>query len=222
MKKMNKKRMIIPGVICVILMAVSSWYSVTYNDSRLVAPMKFSEYVFQMKDLPMIISGIFLAAYILYLLVLLMTAIMKNKSEEKESAVTREISPKRGLFGFCGFFGFMGFWTYGVNKTVFPFVFFLFFGFFGLFYEGKMSNTFKDERYRENQMKARLTADKIALNIIFAAVLVLGQGGLMGNLEYSLIAIIIIVALSIALNVFLGSYLLYHYDQDEVLDESGE
>lgn len=222
MKKTNMKRIIISGIICMILMAASGWYSVTYNDSRLVAPMNFSEYVFRMKDLPMIISGILLAAYILYLIVLLVPAIMENKRKEKKSAVTRKINPKRGLLGFCGFFGFMGFWTYGVNKIVFPFVFFLFFGFFGFFYEGKMSNTLKDERYRENQMKAHLAADKIALSIIFIAVLFLGQGGLMGNLEYTLIAIIIIVALSIALDMFLGAYLLYHYDQDELLDESGE
>ena len=170
----------------------------------------------------MIISGVLLAAYVLYLLLLLVPAIMENKRNAKNSVTTRKINPKMGLIGFFGFFGFLGFWTYGVNKTIFPFVFFLFFGFFGLFYEGKMSNTYMDERYRENRMKARLMADKIALAIIFIAVLLLGQGGLMGNLEYTLIAIIVIVALSLALNLFLGEYLLYHYDQDELLYESEE
>lgn len=222
MKKSKMKRTIILGILCLISMSASVGYSVLYNDSRLVAPMRFSEYEFRTQDLPMIISGVLLAAYVLYLLLLLVPAIMENKRNAKNSVTTRKINPKMGLIGFFGFFGFLGFWTYGVNKTIFPFVFFLFFGFFGLFYEGKMSNTYMDERYRENRMKARLMADKIALTIIFIAVLLLGQGGLMGNLEYTLIAIIVIVALSLALNLFLGEYLLYHYDQDELLDESEE
>ena len=85
-----------------------------------------------------------------------------------------------------------------------------------------MSNTFIDERYRENQMKAHMTANKTALSIIFLAVLILGQGKLMGNLEYTLIAFIIVVSLAIALEVFLSEYLLYHYDHDEQSGESEE
>ena len=90
----------------------------------------------------------------------------------------------------------------------------MFFGFFGFFYEGKMSNTLIDERYKENRIKAQMAADKIALSVIFIGVLFLGQGKLMGNLEYTLIAFVIVVALSIALKMFLGMYLLYHYDND--------
>jgi len=47
----------------------------------------------------------------------------------------------------------------------------------------------------------------------------------MGNMEYTLIAFVISVALSIALKMFLGMYLLYHYDNDCIdgqCDESGE
>ena len=61
----------------------------------------------------------------------------------------------------------LGFWTYRVDQTIFPFVFFVFFGFFGFFYEGKMSNTLIDERYKENKMRAQSTANKTALSIIF-------------------------------------------------------
>ena len=68
-----------------------------------------------------------------------------------------------------------------MDKTIFPFVFFMFFGFFGFFYEGKMSNTYIDERYKENKMKAGMTANRIALTIIFLAVLILGQGKFMGK-----------------------------------------
>ena len=66
-----------------------------------------------------------------------------------------------------GFAGFLGFWTYRVDQAIFPFVFFVFFGFFGFFYEGKMSNTLIDERYKENKMRAQSTANKTALSIIF-------------------------------------------------------
>lgn len=44
----------------------------------------------------------------------------------------------------------------------------------------------------------------------------------MGCLEYTLIALVIVIALSLALELFLSEYLLYHYDHDEPFDESEE
>lgn len=44
----------------------------------------------------------------------------------------------------------------------------------------------------------------------------------MGNLEYTLITLIIVIALSIALEIFLSEYLLYRYDHDDQFDESEE
>ncbi len=85
-----------------------------------------------------------------------------------------------------------------------------------------MSNTFIDERYKENKMKAQSVANKTSLSIIFLAILILGQGKLMDSLEYTLIALVIVVALSLALEIFLSEYLLYHYDNDEQFDESEE
>ena len=87
-----------------------------------------------------------------------------------------------------------------------------------------MSDTFMDERYKENKVKAQMTANKIALTIIGIAVFILVevQNIFMGNLEYTLIAIVITVALSIALDIFLVEYLLYRYDHSEQLDESEE
>lgn len=222
MKKKNTKHPVWLGVICALLVAASSWYTITFNDSRFIAPMKLSEYVFQVQDLPMIISGVLLALYILYLFILLVEAIITNKRKEAAEQSTRAVNPKLGFLGFFGFAGFLGFWTYHIDKTIFPFVFFMFFGFFGFFYEGKMSHTFIDERYKEDKMKAHMKANKIALAIIFIATLILGQGKLMGNLEYTLIAIIIIVALSLALEVFLSEYLLFRYDHDEPFEESEE
>ena len=184
--------------------------------------MELSGYVFRVQDLPMVVSGIFLGLYVLYLFLLLVRAIAAKKRQEESTRSARAVNPKLGFLGIIGFAGFFGFWTYSLDKTIFPFMFFMFFGFFGFFYEGKMSQAFMDERYQENKLKAHMVADKIALGIIFLALLVLGQGKLMGNLEYTLIALTIAISLAVALGMFLYGYLLYHYDHDEPLDESGE
>ena len=196
MKKINTKLTMFAGGVCALLVVLSSWYTITFNDSRFIAPMNLSEYTFRTKDLPMIVSGLLLVLYILYLCVLLVRGIIINKRKGVTGQSTRTINPKWGFLGFFGFFGF--------------------------FYEGKMSDTFMDERYKENKIKAHMTANKIALAIIFVSILFLGQGKLIGNLEYTLIALIIVVTLSIALEMFLSEYLLYRYDHDEQFDESEE
>ena len=113
------------------------------------------------------ISGTLLALYIVYLAVLFFQSTSANKRRGSTSRSTRTVNPKLGFLGLFGFAGFLGFWTYRVDQTIFPFVFFMFFGFFGFFYEGKMSNTLIDERYKENKMRAQSTANKTALSIIF-------------------------------------------------------
>jgi uncharacterized membrane protein len=85
-----------------------------------------------------------------------------------------------------------------------------------------MSQILMDERYQENKMKAHMTANKTALTIIILATIILGQGKLMGNLEHTLIAFIIVISLSIGLDVFLSEYLLFRYDHDEPFEESEE
>lgn len=220
MKKKCKKITIFLGVVCVLLVAVSSWYTIVFNEARLILPMELSEYVFRVQDLPMIISCILLALYLLYCFGLLVWTVIANRCAGEASQYTRTINPKLGFLGLLGFAGFLGFLTYHVNKSVYPFAFFMFFGFFGFFFEGKMSNTYMDERYKENKMKADVTANKISMTIIFLAIIILGSGNFMGNLEYTLIALVIAVAVSIALDIFLGEYLLYRYDHDEEPDES--
>ena len=101
---------------------------------------------------------------------------------------------------------------------MFPFVFFVFFGFFGFYYEGKMSQTLMDERFRENAARANLRASNIAFTLLFIALIAVGQGHLLSNPAYSLIALLIALSLVLALRLFLGEYLLYRYDhgkQDE-------
>lgn len=224
MKKFNAKLTAALGVIVVLLLGVSNWYAIHFNDWRLVAPTDFSTYEFRPQDLPMLISvGLFIL-YVLYLGVLLVGAVIAERQRQMSTKTTRKLNPRLGLLGFLGFFGFLGFWTYNTTHTVFPFVFFVFFGFFGFFYEGKMSGTLMDERFVENRVRAELTAHRVAMNIIFLSLILLNlnSGALFGRLEYTLIALTILISLAVALDVFLSEYLLYRYDRADQPDADGE
>lgn len=224
MKRPSVRSTIILGVLVVLLLAGASWYAITFNDWRLVAPTDLSTYQFKPQDLPMLISTALFVLYALYLAVLLLRSILANRHRGETANTTRRLDPRLGLLGFCGFLGFAGFWTYGSFRDVSPFVFFAFFGFFGFFYEGKMSNTLMDERYVENKLRAELGAHRVVIAIVFAALIVtgLGRGALLGNLEHTLIAVLIVLSLTVALDLFLSEYLLYRYDRADQLDEGGE
>ena len=221
--KTNKMKIWIGcGIICVLSVLLSSWYAVTFNDSRLIVPMDFKNYVFEIRDLPMIVSVSLTCIYLAMLFVVLFIHTGKKQRQAEETGVTRKINPRLGRLGVLGFLGFAGFWTYSVNGIVFPFAFFLFFGFFGFYYEGKMSGTFMDERFRENIARAKLKAYKITFGAMLLALIILCQGKLFGNLEYTLIASIITLSLALALGIFLSEYLLYRYDHDDQAEESEE
>ena len=120
---------------------------------------------------------------------------------------TRKLNPKLGFLGFFGFLGFLdlpGSWLR-----------FLFFGFFVFFYEGKMSDTLMDERFRENKNKAQFMALKISFAVIIIAFLFLSLGEYFMSIAYLYRAVQILISLSIALAMFLSEYLLYRYDHDE-------
>ena len=170
----------------------------------------------------MIVSIFLVCVYLVALFVMLFIHGGKKRRQAKETDVTRKINPKLGCLGVLGFLGFAGFWTYPVDGTVFPFAFFLFFGFFGFYYEGKMSGTFMDERFRENIARAKLKAYRITFGVMHAALIILCQGKLFGNLEYTLIAAIIILSLALGLGIFLSEYLLYRYDHDDQAEEGEE
>ena len=85
-----------------------------------------------------------------------------------------------------------------------------------------MSGTFMDERFRENIARAKLKAYKITFGVMLIALIILCQGKLFGNLEYTLIASIITLSLALALGIFLSEYLLYRYDHDDQAEESEE
>ena len=133
------------------------------------------------------------------------------KRNKIETNRTRKLNPKLGFLGFFGFLGFLdlpGSW-----------IRFAFFGFFGFFFEGKMSDTLMDERFQENKNKAQLMALKIAFAVIIIALLFLSLGEYFNfiSIEYLYRAGQILIALSIALAMFLSEYLLYRYDHDEYI-----
>lgn len=220
MKRTKIRFLIFLGLLCILADIASSGYSVVYNDARIVAPMDYSSYVFRVQDLPMIVSLLLTCAYVLYLFILLAGAIIKNNRRDRVSSTSRKISPKLGFLGLLGFLGFPGFWNFDFNQNMSAFVFFIFFGFFGFFFEGKMSGTFRDERYKENKVKAQFASMEIVMLILFITTLVLGWGDLMGSPEYTLIAVRIVLSLTMGLFLFLSEYLLYRYDHDEETFES--
>lgn len=210
MKKNVVKILAFCGVFCVILALLSTWYAVKFNDSRLVAPTDFSTFVYSVKDIPMIVSLVCIIAYGIALLITLFVCIWKVSRQVSKTNTTRRLSPKFGWLGLCGFLGFLGFWTFKIDGSYDPFVFFIFFGFFGFFYEGKMSGTFMDERFRENAARAQLVGLKVTC---VSAVIVICLAKLFSRPEYTLMAVTIILTLGLALGQFLSEYLLYRYDQ---------
>ncbi len=222
MKKNKVKLWAGCGIFCIAAMVLSTWYAVTFNDSRLVVPMDFGSYSFIPQDLPMLLSVSLFGLYALALCFLLVRSIRKNKRDTTRTNRTRRVHPRLGFLGLLGFLGFAGFWAYPATGDVSPFLFFLFFGFFGFFYEGKMSGTLMDERFRENAARAQLITYRTTFSITLLALLILCQGKLLGSLEYTLIATIIVLSLTLALGIFLPEYLLYRYDHDDRIEEGEE
>lgn len=212
-------RRLAPLTGCAVLTSAAAWYDLTYNGGRLVYPM--DSYAFQPADIPMLLALVLDLLYVLYLLFLLVRGITAQKKQVLESGRTRRLSPKFGLLGFLGFLGFAGFWGYEALGDLSGFAFFAFFGFFGFFFEGKMSNTLMDERFRENAVKAELKAYRTGFVMIFFLLILIGQAG---RFQAELIAPVLMIgiALAVAVTMFLSEYLLYRYDHDEALEPDAE
>lgn len=138
-----------------------------------------------------------------------------NKTEPLSNNKTRKLNPKLGFLGILGFMGFLGIWSYMLGKTVFPFIFFAFFGFFGFFFEGKLSNTFIDERFLENKRNAELKAYRLGFGLSFMVLIASSWGWLWSTNEAILIFLTISFALIFALVIFLQEYFLYKYDHED-------
>lgn len=203
---------VLGGAVCAALTGAAVWYDLTCNGGRLVYPM--DSYVFRSTDMPMLLALALDALYVLCLFALLLGGILAQRRQIAETNRTRKLSPKLGLLGILGFFGFAGFWSYGALGDLTPFAFFAFLGFFGFFFEGKLSNTLMDERFKENAVKAELKAYRVGFIIIFLLLIVSAHaaGSRAGLLAPILVAGI---ALAVALTMFLSEYLLYRYDHDD-------
>ena len=79
MKKNQVKIWVGCGIFCIAAVLLSVWYAVTFNDSRLVAPMDFGSYPFTPKDLPMILSISLTCVYALALFIHLFISVGKSK-----------------------------------------------------------------------------------------------------------------------------------------------
>ena len=213
MKSPVIKRLVLLGVLVAVLMALAVWQSVTYNESRLVVPMDFSTYRFRPADLPMWIACGAVALYAIGLAVAVMAAALRRRGAAANH--TRTLPRWLGFLGFLGLLGFLGIPGYLRFGDASPFVFFAFFGFFGFFYEGKLSNTFMDERFRQEAARAERMACRASNAVMFLGLVLLCRGRFLGNLENTLVALVIVFSLAFALQIFLREYLLYHYDQDE-------
>jgi len=135
---------------------------------------------------------------------------------------TSRVRPALGILGLLGFLGLFGFMpmTYNGETATYP-TFFFGFGFFGwagLYYQGKMSGTFIDERFKFNKTRALSLAYKSGFVLLFTACVLVKtaiNGGLL-SIDQTAIAILIAAArLSLALLLFLEPYLLYKYENEE-------
>lgn len=212
--KHQKPRWLVPLLsvaVCVAVSLLAAWSDLTYNGGRLVYPME--SYSFQRSDIPMLLVLALDAFCALTLLTFVLRESVRRRRREAETNRTRQISPKLGFLGIFGFCGFLGFLPVSALSSYTPFAFFLFFGFFGFFYEGKMSNTLKDERFQENVRRAKLDAYSIGIEIIF--LLVIANGIIDFPPELRASVLVVVLALTMALVLFLQEYLLYRYDQQE-------
>lgn len=212
MSKKQMKQIIFMGIACVLLLVIGILYSILFNDSRWVKLMDMSTYVFSIKDIPMLLIGILIAFYAIYVTFILCK---HTFSKQHHNTHSKTISPYLGLCGFAGFLGCTGFWTYHAYHQIVPFVFFTFFGFFGLFFEGKLSHTLEDELFQENKQKAQLQAYHIGFTLLFIVIWLNAIGMFSRYVEWCAIFILISVSLIYALVIFLRSYLLYRYEKGE-------
>ena len=99
------------GAVCTALTGAATWFDLTYNGGKLVYPM--DSYAFQSTDIPMLLALAADAAFVLYMVLLLVRRGMAQKRQVRETGRTRRLNPKFGFLGFLGFLGFAGFWGYG-------------------------------------------------------------------------------------------------------------
>ena len=217
--KHNKKLFaVLGGAACAALTAYAVWDSLAHHGGRLVYPM--DSYAFEPTDIPMLAALILDFLYIIALFISLVIAVASQRRRAETANRTRTLNPKLGFLGILGLAGFLGIYTYINYDQYFPFCFFCFFGFFGFFFEGKMSNTLMDERFRENALHAQRDAYRTGINILFLLLVIAGLGRAPASLVLPIL--FIVISLDLALTLFLSEYLLYRYDHDDAAELEDE
>lgn len=212
MKKIHKRSWFLIAVIAAEFVAIV--YDAVFNESRIIKPIEAAIYRFRITDLPLLAATALLVISVMYWIICFILQTWK-KMGEKDKRITRRVDCRFGWFGFLGFLGFMGIPVYIMQGQIWPFFFFTFFGFFGFFYEAKLNATLMDERFKEEQRRAQLTAYKIGFVLLWIVTWFTSLAG--GRLSTDTVAIIFTVSSSliIALVLFLCNYLLYRYDTEE-------
>lgn len=214
---MNKiKKVAMLGIVIFVTLIACSSYSLNYNEGRIVLPMDYSNYTFQIKDISMWLAIALMIAYVFYVVALIISATLKRQREDGN--YTRRIDARFGYFGFAGFLGFIGFYTYYQFNYYAPFAFFMFFGFFGFFYEAKLAHLYKDERYLQNADKARAQATTFGFSLIFLLLIFICMGDA-NHINIAFPLMLISISIICGLTIFLNEYLLYKYDSEENFNE---
>lgn len=223
MKKKNILKIVVPFLVVAVLMGLASWYSITYNEGRIIYPMDYSQYVFQWKDLPAILSIIFVFIYVIYVIiqvVLICRKAMKEKEKNIQSNRFPYMNPKLGFLAILGFIGIIGLLPAPYGDPYFLF-FFTLFGFVGFYFYGKISNTLMDERFIEDKKNAEYTAMKISFSILYIGVILSARLPLVRNNNTTLISYFYLLSsIAFGLYFFLSPYLLYRSDQKGLEDEA--
>jgi Ca2+/H+ antiporter len=92
-----KKAMIVFGTVCILNTMVTGFGSGSESAAKTD--------VFDIKDLPMIVSFFLVCVYLVVLFVMLFIHGGKKRIQVKATDVTRKINPKLGCLGVLGFLG---------------------------------------------------------------------------------------------------------------------
>lgn len=132
---------------------------------------------------------------------------MKN-----DKNTTRRISPWLGALGFLGFVGPI---IYNQTGDLTGLVFLGFFGFFAFYFEGKMSGTLRDERFKYNEQRAIMIAGRVnSVATAFALIITVNYIAPKGS-DIALSFLVAILAILWAVHILLQMSLLYYFEHRE-------
>lgn len=116
------------------------------------------------------------------------------------------------ILGFCGLLGMIGPIAYYYTKEPFMICFIAFIGFFGFFFENKIPDDRKNEKFLVNENKARIFSTRFALMaIIFCMIISFNISNVKSAYTFLIGAISVIWGLVILVN----QYLLYRFMKQE-------